>query len=214
MEARAHWFLEKAFSLGALKLGEFRTRAGRTSPYFFNITAFFQGRDFAELSDALAEMIRDAGVGFDGVFGPAYKGLFMASAVAMAFGEKNIPFCSLRKEEKTRGERGLWLGVPPSGRVLLVDDVLSAGTSFGKAVAAISACGARPVVLAVALDREEKNLEGKLARDALESSGVRVLSLARLSDVKTYLLEKGETKMLDAITAYERLWGDDGAKSR
>ena len=159
--ALAQEFVHFAMGAGVLRFGEFRTKAGRLSPYFFNAGLFDDGAKLGRLAEFYARRLlaaEAAGLGFDMLFGPAYKGIVLAAAVAVELARRgrNVPFAYNRKEVKDHGEGGTLVGAPLAGRVLIVDDVVSAGTSVRESMALIERAGARPCGLAIALDREEK----------------------------------------------------------
>ena len=151
-------FLKFALAQNVLKFGEFTTKAGRQSPYFFNAGLFNDGASTLQLAKFYAQAIIESGVKFDMLFGPAYKGIILAAATSMMLAEKgvNVPFAYNRKEAKDHGEGGVLVGAPLKGRVLIIDDVISAGTSVRESVKLIEAEGATPAAVAIALDRMEK----------------------------------------------------------
>jgi orotate phosphoribosyltransferase len=192
-------FIEFALKTGVLKFGEFRTKAGRLSPYFFNAGLFNRGAALGQLARFYARTLltaRDAGrVGFDMLFGPAYKGITLASATAVALAELgvDVPFAFNRKETKDHGEGGVIVGSPLAGRVVIVDDVITAGTSVRESVDLIRAAGAAPAGVLIALDRMERSgpdggLSAESAVQNVERTyGVPVLSIANLSDLLRFL---------------------------
>ncbi|MBL8347234.1 MAG: orotate phosphoribosyltransferase [Rubrivivax sp.] len=156
--ALAHEFVHFAMRAGVLRFGEFRTKAGRLSPYFFNAGLFDDGAKLGQLAEFYARRLLASGVQFDMLFGPAYKGIVLAAAVAVELARRgrNVPFAYNRKEAKDHGEGGTLVGAPLVGRVLVVDDVVSAGTSVRESMVLIEKTGAQPCGLAIALDRQEK----------------------------------------------------------
>ena len=191
----AQEFVKFSVETGVLRFGEFRTKAGRLSPYFFNAGLFDDGVKLGRLASFYARRLARSGLVFDMLFGPAYKGITLAAAVAMELARegRNVPFAYNRKEAKDHGEGGLLVGAPVAGRVLIVDDVMSAGTSVRESIALIRAAGAKPCGVAIALDRQEKATEG--GRD-VEWSAVQyvaneldlaVCSIATLDDLLAYL---------------------------
>ena len=191
----AQEFVKFSVETGVLRFGEFRTKAGRLSPYFFNAGLFDDGVKLGRLASFYARRLARSGLAFDMLFGPAYKGITLAAAVAMELARegRNVPFAYNRKEAKDHGEGGLLVGAPVAGRVLIVDDVMSAGTSVRESIALIRAAGAKPCGVAIALDRQEKATEG--GRD-VEWSAVQyvaneldlpVCSIATLDDLLAYL---------------------------
>ena len=196
-------FIELARSAGALKLGRFELKSGRASPYFFNAGAFCDGRLIASVADCYAAAIVaatvDSGVEFDLIFGPAYKGIPLATSVATSLYRHhgiNVPVAYDRKESKDHGEGGRLVGAPVSGRVLVVDDVISAGTAFAAARQLIEQAGARVSALVVGLDRQERGTGEASARSEIESNGVSVIAVASLDDLITAL--QGEDAGLKA----------------
>ncbi len=195
----AQEFVEFAVRAGVLRFGEFTTKAGRLSPYFFNAGLFNDGARLGRLAEFYARRLLADGaggdLGFDMLFGPAYKGITLAAAVAVELARRghNLPFAYNRKEAKDHGEGGLLVGAPLAGRVLVIDDVISAGTSVRESVTLISAAGARAAAVAIALDRQERATEG--GRDAPTSAvqyvtrelGLRVSAIATLADLLDYL---------------------------
>jgi orotate phosphoribosyltransferase len=188
-------FVEFAVRSGVLRFGEFKTKAGRLSPYFFNAGLFDDGEKLARLAQFYAQRILAAGVEFDMLFGPAYKGIPLAAAVAIELARlgRNVPYAYNRKEAKDHGEGGSLVGAPVRGKVLIVDDVMSAGTAARESIALIQAAGATPHAVAIALDRQEKATED--GRDASwsavqyvrEKLGLQVCTIARLADLLQYL---------------------------
>ena len=152
-------FIRFAVECGVLRFGEFVTKAGRTSPYFFNAGLFNDGQSLGKLADYYAETLLQSGVGFDMLFGPAYKGIPLVAAVSMALAKKgrNVPFAYNRKEAKDHGEGGIIVGAPLKGRVVIIDDVISAGTSVNESVGIIRKSDAGPSVVLIALDRMERS---------------------------------------------------------
>lgn len=195
-----------------LRFGEFTLKSGRTSPYFFNTGLFDSGAKLARLGGFYAHAIISSGAQFDMLYGPAYKGIPLASAVAIALAEhhgRDTPFCFNRKEVKDHGEGGLTFGAPLAGRVLIIDDVISAGTSVGESVQIIAAAGAVPAGVVIALDRQER---GQGVRSAVGEVGVKhgipVISIVSLDDILDYLqTDAAEQGTLDAINAYRATYG-------
>lgn len=183
-------FIRFAIAQNVLCFGEFKTKAGRLSPYFFNAGLFNDGSSLGQLGEFYAKAILAAGMPVDLLFGPAYKGipLVSATAVALAGMGRNLPFAYNRKEAKDHGEGGLVVGAPVKGRVMIVDDVITAGTSVRESVETIRACGATPAGVVIALDRMERGL-GKLSatQEVEEAYGIPVISIATLEDLQSYL---------------------------
>ena len=202
----AQEFVQFAVESGVLRFGEFKTKAGRLSPYFFNAGLFNDGAKLGRLAQFYAKRILASGIEFDMLFGPAYKGIPLAAAVAIELARlgRNLPYAYNRKEAKDHGEGGSLVGAPVQGRVLVVDDVMSAGTAVRESIAIIQAAGARPHGVAIALDRQEMATENgadsphsavQYVRDQL---GLQVCAIARLSDLLQYLAQHSG----DAIGAH------------
>ena len=188
-------FLKFALAQNVLKFGEFTTKAGRQSPYFFNAGLFNDGASTLQLAKFYSEAIIASGVKFDMLFGPAYKGIILAAATAMMLAEKgvNVPFAYNRKEAKDHGEGGVLVGAPLKGRVLIIDDVISAGTSVRESVKLIEAEGATPAAVAIALDRMEKGTgELSAVQEVEKQYGLPVVSIANLNDLFTLLQNNAE----------------------
>lgn len=208
-------FLQLALHHHVLRFGEFVLKSGRVSPYFFNAGLFNDGAAISALGRAYATTLTASGLGFDMLFGPAYKGITLAAAVAIELARRgrNVPFAYNRKEAKDHGEGGLLVGAKVSGRVLIIDDVISAGTSVRESVAMITAAGAVPCGVAIALDRQERATED--GRD-VEWSAVQfvtrqlqlgVASIATLDDLLQYL-RSGNDPALQAFTAPVQAYRD------
>ena len=183
-------FIGFALGLNVLRFGEFKTKAGRLSPYFFNAGLFNDGAAVGRLAEFYADAIIAGGVQFDMLFGPAYKGIPLAAttAVALARQGRNVSFAFNRKEAKDHGEGGALIGAPLKGRVLIIDDVISAGTSVRESVDLIRAAGATPAAVAIALDRMERGTGQRSAVQEVEDDyGIPVISIANLKDLLNYL---------------------------
>lgn len=179
-------FVQFAITRNALRFGEFRTKAGRVSPYFFDAGLFNDGASLRVLAQFYAKAIHASGIAFDMLFGPAYKGIPLVTATAVALAELgfNAPFCFDRKEPKDHGEGGRIIGAPLQGRVLIVDDVISAGTSVHASVQLITDAGATPCGVVIALDRMERGLGPRSAvEEVRQAYGIPVISIATLDDV-------------------------------
>lgn len=204
-------FLKFALAQNVLKFGEFTTKAGRQSPYFFNAGLFNDGASTLQLAKFYAEAIIASGVKFDMLFGPAYKGIILAAATAMMLAEKgvNVPFAYNRKEAKDHGEGGVLVGAPLKGRVLIIDDVISAGTSVGESVKLIEAEGATPAAVAIALDRMEKGTgELSAVQEVEKQYGLPVVSIANLNDLFTLLQNNAEFGgFFEPVKAYRERYG-------
>ena len=183
-------FIEFALGCKVLRFGEFTTKAGRLSPYFFNAGLFNDGQSLGRLSEFYAKAAEAGGVDFDMLFGPAYKGIPLVAAIAVALARRgrNFPFAYNRKEAKDHGEGGSIVGAPLAGRVLIVDDVISAGTSVRESVDLIRAAGATPAGVLIALDRQERG-QGELSavQEVERDYGIPVIAVAGLRDLMGYL---------------------------
>jgi orotate phosphoribosyltransferase len=220
-------FIRFALGAGVLRFGSFRTKAGRDSPYFFNAGLFDDGERLGALAEHYARRLllaeRDGECGFDMLFGPAYKGITLASstAVALARAGRNVPFAFNRKEAKDHGEGGTLVGAPMKGRVVIVDDVISAGTSVRESVELIRAHGATPAAVLIALDRQERGgtadapTATSAAQEVVRLYGIPVLSIASLEDLLGFL-DAGDAHATphaahrDAIAAYRARYGVAG----
>lgn len=204
-------FVEFAVASQVLCFGEFRTKAGRMSPYFFNAGLFNDGDKLKRLGEFYAKAIVDSGVAFDVLFGPAYKGIPLAASSAMALASmgSNRPFCFNRKEAKDHGEGGTTVGAPLSGRVLIIDDVISAGTSVRESVEIIKSAGATPCGVAIALDRMERGKTEKSAVEEVESAhGIPVVAIANLDDLLAFLeTREGMSENLAQVRQYRDQYG-------
>ncbi len=212
-------FIAFSVSSGVLKFGEFITKAGRTSPYFFNAGLFNDGKVLGQLADFYAQTLLDSGVEFDMLFGPAYKGITLASATAVALANKgcNVPFAFNRKEAKDHGEGGTIVGAKLQGRVVIIDDVISAGTSVRESVEMIRAAGATPCAVLIALDRMERSgKDGALSvhsavEEVSQTYGMPVISIGNLDDLLEYISAAGTNPELaqykDAVAAYRSRYG-------
>ena len=222
-EPLAQAFVKFCVEAGALKFGEFKTKAGRLSPYFFNAGLFDDGAKLGRLAAFYARALLDSGVAFDMIFGPAYKGIPLGAAVAIELARlgRNVPFAYNRKEAKDHGEGGTHVGAPLQGRVLIVDDVMSAGTAARESIALIRAAGATPSAVAIALDRQEKATEpgpDGVVRDVDHSAvqyvqrqlGLQVCSIAKLDDLLQYLTAQAGGEVAahrDRVLAYRARYG-------
>ena len=217
-DALAQEFVAFAVQAGVLRFGEFRTKAGRQSPYFFNAGLFDDGAKLQRLAEFYARRLLASGIAFDMLFGPAYKGITLAAAIAIELARlgRNVPFAYNRKEAKDHGEGGTIVGAPLKGRVVIIDDVISAGTSVRESIAMIQAAGATPCGVAIALDRQEKAVED--GRDAEWSAvqyvqqrlGLQVAAVATLSDLLQYLASTADATLrahLPRVSDYRQRYG-------
>jgi orotate phosphoribosyltransferase len=204
-------FIAFCLDQGVLKFGQFVTKSGRTTPYFFNAGLFNTGASLERLAQFYAKAILASRVQFDMLFGPAYKGIVLAAsaAVALAREGRDVPFAFNRKEEKDHGERGEIVGAPLAGRVLIVDDVLTAGTAVRESLDVISSHGATPAGVVISLDRMERG-SGELSaiQEIEKRHGIPVVSIATLDDLVRWLGERAEYRQhLQAIREYRQLYG-------
>ncbi|AFJ02782.1 Orotate phosphoribosyltransferase [Methylophaga frappieri] len=205
-------FIEFALNTGVLRFGRFTLKSGRQSPYFFNSGLFHSGASLARLGQFYAQRIVDSEVAFDVLFGPAYKGIPLASATAIALAEqhqRDVPYAFNRKEAKDHGEGGTLVGAPLAGRVLIIDDVISAGTSVGESVELIRAAGAEPAGVVIALDRQERGQTALSAIAQVEANyGIPVFSIICLADLLRYLESASDLQThRDAVAAYRAEYG-------
>ncbi|CCG19994.1 orotate phosphoribosyltransferase [Taylorella asinigenitalis 14/45] len=210
-------FVKFALDEGVLKFGDFLTKSGRNSPYFFNAGLFNNGESLYKLANFYADALIDSGIEFDMIFGPAYKGIPLAASTAIALSQKlskPIPFCFNRKEAKDHGEGGSLVGAPLSGNVIIIDDVITAGTSVKESVDIIQASYAKPVGVLIALDRMERS--GYDSNFSVNSSvervqqvyGFPVVSIANLNDIMDVISESDEFKKYEeAVQVYRKQYG-------
>ena len=212
----AQEFVQFAIESGVLRFGEFRTKAGRLSPYFFNAGLFDDGAKLGRLAQFYARALLASGIEFDLIFGPAYKGIPLGAAVAIELARLGVnkPFAYNRKEAKDHGEGGTLVGAPLAGRVLIVDDVISAGTAVRESIALIQAAGATPHAVAIALDRQEKATENgqdvpwSAVQYVRETLGLQVCAIASLSDLLQHLSHTAHfSAHYDAVSAYRARYG-------
>src|SRR5210317_57914 len=209
MKNYQHDFINFALSAGVLRFGEFTLKSGRISPYFFNAGLFNTGEHLARLGRCYAQAIVDSGSNFDVLFGPAYKGIPLAAATSIALADhhqRNIPWCFNRKEAKDHGEGGNLVGAGLSGRVMVIDDVITAGTAIRESVEIIQAAGAELAGVVIALDRQERGRGQQSAiQEAEEAYGISVASIVRLEHLLEYLQEQpGRDADVEKIQAYRR----------
>jgi orotate phosphoribosyltransferase len=213
-------FVQFSVDSGVLRFGRFTTKAGRASPYFFNAGLFDDGAKLGRLAEFYAKRILASAIEFDMLFGPAYKGIPLAAAVAIELARlgRNVPYAYNRKEAKDHGEGGSLVGAPVRGRVLIVDDVMSAGTAARESIAIIQAAGATPHAVAIALDRQEKATENGVDVDhsavqyVRDQLGLQVCAIARLEDLLQYLQEHSGDELgayHEQVLAYRKRYGVD-----
>jgi orotate phosphoribosyltransferase len=205
-------FIEFALARNVLKFGEFTLKSGRTSPYFFNAGLFNTGGDLARLGRFYAAALMDSGIAFDLLFGPAYKGIPIATTTAVALNDhhqRDVPYCFNRKEAKTHGEGGSLVGSELAGRVMLVDDVITAGTAIRESMEIIAAHQATLAGVLIALDRQEKG-KGELSaiQEVERDFGCQIVSIIKLADLINYLSAKpGMEAELASVSAYREQYG-------
>ena len=205
-------FIEFAIARGVLKFGEFTLKSGRTSPYFFNAGLFNRGGDLAKLGRFYAAALMDAGIKFDVLFGPAYKGIPIATTTAVALADQHdvdTPYCFNRKEAKTHGEGGNLVGSPLEGKVMLVDDVITAGTAIRESMQLIEQNNASLAGVLIALDRQERG-QGELSaiQEVERDFDTQVVSIVTLADVVSYLKEQpAQQDRINTINAYREQYG-------
>ena len=209
-------FIDFALECGALRFGEFTLKSGRLSPYFFNIGLFNTGAAISRLGQYYAAAIRDSGCALDMLFGPAYKGIPLAVTTAVALARdhgRNLPFAFNRKEEKDHGEGGTIIGSALQGRVLIIDDVISSGSSVNESCALIDAAGAAAAGVAIALDRQERGRDKTSAVDEVRTRyAMEVVSIVTLDHLIAYLRERPDmAQTLERMHAYRRRYGPASA---
>jgi orotate phosphoribosyltransferase len=205
-------FIDFAISAGVLRFGEFTLKSGRSSPYFFNAGLFNTGEHLARLGRCYAQAIVASGTEFDVLFGPAYKGIPLAAATSIALADhhqRNIPWCFNRKEAKDHGEGGNLVGASLSGKIMVIDDVITAGTAIRESVEIIQAAGAILSGVVIALDRQERGRDQRSAiQEVEESLGITVTSIVTLAQLLEYLQNTpGHAEDAARITAYREQYG-------
>jgi orotate phosphoribosyltransferase len=205
-------FLRFAFDTGVLRFGEFTLKSGRKSPYFFNAGLFDTGSALARLGQFYARAIVASGLSFDLLYGPAYKGIPLAASTVIALADRHrrdVPYAFNRKEAKNHGEGGSIVGHPLHGAVLIIDDVITAGTSVRESVEIIQGQGSEPAGVVIALDRQEQGTEGRSAvQEVREQLGIPVFSIATLADLVAFLEESpGDLDSLNAVRDYQSRYG-------
>jgi orotate phosphoribosyltransferase len=206
-------FIDFALQRKVIRFGEFTLKSGRSSPYFFNAGLFDNGADMVSLCQFYAQAISAADIDFDVLFGPAYKGIPLATGTAMSLAsnfQQATPYCYNRKEVKDHGEGGNIVGAPLKGKVLIIDDVITAGTAIREAIEIIHAAGAKPAGVVIALDRQEKGQGNLSAIQEVEAEyNIPVISIIGLADIANYLENSGDEAVLDAINQYRKQYGID-----
>jgi len=204
-------FIDLCLELGVLRFGEFKLKSGRLSPYFFNAGLFNSGHALAELGRSYAATIQQAGIECDVLFGPAYKGIPLVATTAVAMADrygKSYPWAFNRKEAKDHGEGGNIVGAPLRGRVLIIDDVITAGTAIRESVDLIRAAGATPVGVVIALDRQELGQTAQSAVQEVEQTlALPVTSILKLTDLIAHLQASGDEAQLGALQRYRDMYG-------
>jgi orotate phosphoribosyltransferase len=205
-------FIDFAIEAGVLRFGDFTLKSGRVSPYFFNAGLFNTGRQLARLGRFYAQAIVESGIRFDVLFGPAYKGIPLAAAAGIALADhhdRNVPWCFNRKEAKDHGEGGNLVGAGLTGSVLIIDDVITAGTAIRESVDIIQIAGAVPAGVVIALDRQERGRDARSAiQEVEETLGIRVISIVKLEDLVQYLLCRADrARDVEKILAYRTHYG-------
>ncbi|CAI8255161.1 orotate phosphoribosyltransferase [Porticoccaceae bacterium] len=205
-------FIDNALDSGALKFGQFRLKSGRLSPHFFNAGEFYQGKALAALGKCYAAAIVDSGVEFDVLFGPAYKGITLAAATSIALAEHHdldVPYCFNRKEAKSHGEGGTMVGAPLEGRVLIIDDVITAGTAIREVMAMVNEAGAKAAGVVIGVDRKERgNGKSSAIQEVEEQFKIPVVSIIDIDDILTYLETKPDmASLVEEIKEYRDEYG-------
>lgn len=205
-------FIDNAIASGALKFGQFRLKSGRISPHFFNAGEFYQGKSLATLGQCYASAIVDSGIEFDVLFGPAYKGITLAAATAVALAEHHnldVPYCFNRKEAKSHGEGGTIVGAPLEGKVLIIDDVITAGTAIREVMAMVDQAEAQAAGVVIGVDRKERGNSDQSAIQEVESEfSIPVASIIDIDDILTYLDSKADMQVLvEQIKQYRQEYG-------
>ena len=205
-------FIDNAIASGALKFGQFRLKSGRISPHFFNAGEFYQGKALATLGQCYAAAIVDTGIEFDVLFGPAYKSITLAAPTAVALAEHHnldVPYCFNRKEAKSHGEGGTIVGAPLEGKVLIIDDVITAGTAIREVMAMVDEAGAQAAGVVIGVDRKERGNSNQSAIQEVESEfSIPVASIIDIDDILTYLDSKADMQALvEQIKQYRQEYG-------
>jgi orotate phosphoribosyltransferase len=205
-------FIDNALDSGALKFGQFRLKSGRLSPHFFNAGEFYQGKALAALGQCYAAAIVESGIEFDVLFGPAYKGITLAAATSIALAEQHgldVPYCFNRKEAKSHGEGGTIVGAPLEGRVLIIDDVITAGTAIREVMAMVEQAGAKAAGVLIGVDRKERgNGQSSAIQEVEQQFEIPVVSIIDIDDILTYLEAKADMQeLVEQIKEYRKEYG-------
>ncbi len=205
-------FIDNAINSGALKFGQFRLKSGRVSPHFFNAGEFYRGKALAALGQCYAAAIVESGIEFDVLFGPAYKGITLAAATSVALAEHHdldVPYCFNRKEAKSHGEGGTIVGAPLEGRVLIIDDVITAGTAIREVMAMVDQAGAQAAGVVIGVDRKERgNSDMSAIQEVEKQFSIPVVSIIDIDDILDYLNAKPDMKSLvKQIKEYRQEYG-------
>jgi orotate phosphoribosyltransferase len=205
-------FIDNALDSGALKFGEFTLKSGRVSPHFFNAGEFCSGKALSALGHCYAAAIVESGVQFDVLFGPAYKGITLAAATSMALADHydiDVPYCFNRKEAKSHGEGGTLVGAPLEGKVLIIDDVITAGTAIREVMTMVESAGADAAGVVIGLDRKERGKTEQSAIQEVEQQfSIPVISIIDINDILAYLDDKEDmAELITAIKTYRSTYG-------
>jgi len=205
-------FIDNALDSGALKFGQFRLKSGRLSPHFFNAGEFYQGKALAALGQCYAAAIVESGIEFDVLFGPAYKGITLAAATSIALAEQHgldVPYCFNRKEAKSHGEGGTIVGAPLEGRVLIIDDVITAGTAIREVMAMVEQAGAKAAGVVIGVDRKERgNGQSSAIQEVEQQFEIPVVSIIDIDYILTYLEAKADMQeLVEQIKEYRKEYG-------
>ncbi|MDC0953138.1 orotate phosphoribosyltransferase [Porticoccaceae bacterium] len=205
-------FIDNALDSGALKFGQFRLKSGRLSPHFFNAGEFYQGKALAALGQCYAAAIVESGIEFDVLFGPAYKGITLAAATSIALAEQHgldVPYCFNRKEAKSHGEGGTIVGAPLEGRVLIIDDVITAGTAIREVMVMVEQAGAKAAGVVIGVDRKERgNGQSSAIQEVEQQFEIPVVSIIDIDDILTYLEAKADMQeLVEQIKEYRKEYG-------
>ena len=205
-------FIDNALDSGALKFGQFRLKSGRLSPHFFNAGEFYQGKALAALGQCYAAAIVESGIEFDVLFGPAYKGITLAAATSIALAEQHgldVPYCFNRKEAKSHGEGGTIVGAPLEGRVLIIDDVITAGTAIREVMAMVEQAGAKAAGVVIGVDHKERgNGQSSAIQEVEQQFEIPVVSIIDIDDILTYLEAKADMQeLVEQIKEYRKEYG-------